>query len=93
MVLRPSDIQARAIMDRINHEDLLRFTELLFGDRKEVFAINTDQFENSVNLFKSLYANSKLPKPYNDEDFDLDLEPVRMKLKRNWLSYLVVNLK
>ena len=88
-----SDIQARAIMDRINHEDLLRFTELLFGDRKEVFAINTDQFENSVNLFKSLYANSKLPKPYNDEDFDLDLEPVKDETEEKLVKLFGSQLK
>lgn len=88
-----SDIQARAIMDRINHEDLLRFTELLFGDRKEVFAINTAQFENSVNLFKSLYANSKLPKPYNDEDFDLDLEPVKDETEEKLVKLFGSQLK
>ena len=77
VVATRSDIQARAIMDPINHEDLLRFTELLFGKRKEVFAINTEQYENSVNLFKSLYVNSKLPKPYSEEDFDLELKPVK----------------
>lgn len=88
-----SDIQARAIMDRIYHEDLLRFTELLFGDRKEVFAINTAQFENSVNLFKSLYANSKLPKPYNDEDFDLDLEPVKDETEEKLVKLFGSQLK
>lgn len=88
-----SDIQARAIMDRINHEDLLRFTELLFENRKEVFAINTAKFENSVNLFKSLYANSKLPKPYNDEDFDLDLEPVKDETEEKLVKLFGSQLK
>ncbi|MEG0314208.1 MAG: DNA polymerase III subunit gamma/tau [Erysipelotrichaceae bacterium] len=58
-------VNNQSIANEINNleanDQLVKFTELLFGSIKKIFAISDEQSKASINLFKELAGNKQLP--------------------------------
>ncbi|MGM9911962.1 DNA polymerase III subunit gamma/tau [Floccifex sp.] len=63
IVVLNSDLAVKNVNDIQNNEGYEKFLNELLGTPKKIFAINTEQMNNSLVLFKKLQMNNALPVP------------------------------
>lgn len=76
-----SEMESRELMEPRNKDEILSFSDIIYGSRKQVFATTNKDFKQAVDKFLEDTKNGTLPEPYSDTDFIEEAKAIQKEAK------------
>lgn len=76
-----SEMESRELMEPRNKDEIISFSDIIYGSRKQVFATTNKDFKQAVEKFLEDTKNGTLPEPYSDNDFIEEAKTIEKEAK------------